>query len=109
MLQVGEADDFVWDVEEANAAGEADVDIGLDLFALDTTMVAVEEKPVYPKVMTYNGYPMSKFYFNFLNINLFNCFFVTSSVGLKEVSHSLNNGWFAHYRCLQYRVSCFVR
>ena len=98
-----------WDVEEANAAGEADVDIGLDLFALDTTMVAAEEKPVYPKVMTYNGYPMSKFYFNFLNINLFNCFFVTSSVGLKEVSHSLNNGWFAHYRCLQYRVSCFVR
>ena len=54
-------------------------------------MVAAEEKPVYPKVMTYN----------FLNINLFNCFFVTSSVGLKEVSHSLKNGWFAHYRCLQ--------
>ena len=48
---------------------------------------------------------MSKFYFNFLNINLFNCLFVTSSVGLKEVSHSLKNGWFAHYRCLQYRAS----
>ena len=53
------------------------------------------------KVMAYNGYPRSKFYFNFLNINSFNCFFVTSSVGLKEVSHSLKNGWFAHYRCLQ--------
>jgi len=64
MLQVGEADDFVWDVEEANAA-----DIGLDLSAVDTTMVAAE-------VMTHNGYPMSKFYFNFLNINLFNCFFL---------------------------------
>ena len=31
MLQVGEADDFVWDVDEASAA-----DIGLDLSAVDT-------------------------------------------------------------------------
>jgi hypothetical protein len=62
MLQAVEADDFVWDVEEASAA-----DIGLDLSAVDTTMDAAEEKPVYPKVMTHDGYPMSKFYLNFLN------------------------------------------
>ena len=59
MLQVGEADDFVWDVDEASAA-----DIGLDLSAVDTTMDAA---PLYPKVMTHDGYPMSKFYLYFLN------------------------------------------
>ena len=48
MLQVGEA---VLDVEEASAA-----DVGLDLLsAVDTTMDAAEEKPVYPKVMTHDG------------------------------------------------------
>ena len=34
MLQVGEDDDFVWDVEEANAA-----DIGLDLGAIAISQV----------------------------------------------------------------------
>jgi hypothetical protein len=30
---------------------------------------------------------------------------VPSSVGIKEVSHSIKNGWIAHYRCMQYRAS----
>ena len=105
MLQAVEDDDFVWDVEEVSAAN-----IGLDLSVVDTTMFAAEEKTVYPKVMTHDdGYPMSKFYLNFLNsITLFKCLFVPFSVEIKEVSHSIKNGWIVHYRCLQY-ISCFDR
>eukprot|EP01035_Chromulina_nebulosa_P038113 gene38113-51472_t len=60
-------------VEEASEA-----DIGLDLSAVDTTIDAAEEKPVYPKFMTYDG--------------------------IKEISHSIKNGWTAHSSIVPYQI-----